>query len=497
MLINRRIKPGNKRYASLESSEACFLRPYPRRSRILIRRGFTSLMVAMVAIIIMGPGNASGFLQSTLQDAYERHVSAVCVMTFTQEITDPRTGEPKRQEGHAVALIVSPEGLLLSNGHLQLDNVHSFNFRVLVRLDKAEREYPAVMLEKPDDVNITVLRIQSETPLNLPFVRFKRGSQLALGEELAVVGVMGETMDFERSLVVDRITAVLDAPRRTYCLASALRLGYVTGPVINTRGETVGIAGFDLSRAEGGDIHARSGHPLVYQTDLFIRYIDAPPDVVEALPPSDEAWLGVFTQPLKEEYAEYWALPEAGGLIVSTVVPDSPAAEAGLRPGDIIRAFDGRPIRAIHDRDVMTFTKLVRDSAPHKVVEIEYLREGEPNAALVVLGQRPRTARDAEEFEDSTLGLVVREITRDLRILLNLGEDVNGVIVRRVISGSPAHQARMQPGVIILSLGDHPTSSLQEYERAMQDIAATQPAEVSLFARVGPVTGFFRLRPRW
>ncbi len=454
-------------------------------------------MVAMVYVLIMRPGSADSFSQSTLQAAYDSHAPAVCVMTFTQEITDPRTGEPRRQDGHAVALIVSPEGLALSNGHLQLDNVHSFNFRVYVRLEKGEREYPAVMLEKPDDINITVLRIQSDTPLNLPFVRFKRGSQLSLGEEVALVGVMGEAMDFERSLVVDRITAILDEPRRTYCLASALRLGYATSPVVNTRGETVGIAGFDLSRAEGGDIHARSGHPLVFQTDLFIRYIDTPPDVLETLPPSEEAWLGVFTQPLKEEFAEYWSLPEAGGLIVSTVIPDSPAAEAGLMPGDIIRAFDGHPIRAIHDRDVMSFTKMVRDAAPNKVVEIEFLRAGEHKVVLVALGQRPRTARDADEFEDPALGLVVREITRDLRILLNLGEDVNGVIVRRVISGSPAHQARMQPGIIIMSLGDHAISTLEEYERALRAIETAQPAEVSLFARVGPATGFFRLRPRW
>ncbi len=440
---------------------------------------------------------AASFSPATLQAAFDRFSPAVCVMTYTQEVTDPRTGEQERRAGNAVALIVSPEGLLISNGHIQLENANPMNFRVRVVQGDEEREYPAVLLEKPEDVNITFYRIQSEAPLNLPFIRFARDSRLALGEEVALIGIMGETMDFERSVMVDRIGAILDKPRTTYCLTTALRLGYVSGPVINAQGEAVGVSGFDLSRAEGGDLYVRSGHPLVFQTDLFIRYVDNPPDLSSDALRTEEAWLGVFTQPLKEEYAAYWGLSEAGGLIVSTVVPDSPAASAGLIPGDIIRSFDGRPIRATQDRDVMAFTQLVRDAEPNKTVEIELLRGGVGMTVSATLGVRPRTARDAEEYTDETLGLVVREITRDLRILLNLGEDVQGVIVRRVVSGSPAHLAKMQPGVIVLGVNDHPTASLADFETVMDKIRESRPAEISLFARVGPTTGFFRARPRW
>lgn len=460
---------------------------------------WNKLGFGMAALLVLF-GNrlyADSFSVSKLEAIYEKFMPAICVLTFTQEITDPRSGEPRRQDGNAVALIVSPDGLLLSNGHLQIENVHSFSFRARIRTDKEELEYPAVMLEKPDDLNITLLRIQSETPLQLPYIQFQPNSRLALGEPVALLGVMGETMDFERGLLVDRIAAVLEEPRLTYCLAGALRLGYVSGPVINMRGEVVGVAGFDLSANEGGDLYTRSGHPLVFQTDLFIRYVESPPDVSDEEQQTEEAWLGVFTQPLKEEFAEYWGLSEAGGLIVSTVVPDSPAEEAGIIPGDIIRSFDGRSIRALLDKEVSAFTKLVRDTEPNKVVEVELLRNGEPKVMLVALGVRPRSARDAEEYTDETFGLVVREITRDLRILLNLGEEVQGVIVRRVISGSAAHIARMQPGVIILSFNDHTVATLQDFEAAVRATAEEKPSEVSVFARVGTVTGFFRLRPRW
>ncbi len=441
--------------------------------------------------------NANTFTQESLRDAYERWSPALCILKFTQEVIDPRTGEPQQQNGTAVALVVSPEGLLISNGHLQRENVSTSKFRVSVQQEDRETEYGAQLLEKPKDINISFLKILSEVPLNLPFIRFTRGSRLEIGEEVAILGLMGEAMDFHHSLIVARISAVIEEPRATYCLDNALRLGYVTGPVINNRGEIVGITGFELSTAEGGDLYTRSGHPLVFQTDLFIHHVDTPPGETTSPKEMEEAWLGVLTQPLSEDYAEYWGIESPGGLIISTVLPNSPAANAGLISGDVIREFDGQPIRAVLDRDVLSFTQMVREKKIDETIEIVIWRNGETITVPLTLGARPRSARDAEEHTDESLGLVVREITRDLRILLNLGEEVQGVIVRRVISGSPAQMARIQPGVIILSIADMPVSNLDDFEKSMDRIEEAKPEEVSIFARVGAATGFFRLKPRW
>lgn len=450
-------------------------------------------LTSMWAVIAEG----AAFTPENIQAAFERWTPAMCILSFTQAVTDPRTGEMQQHQGSAVALVVSPEGLLISNGHLQREGVSSYNFRVIMNGADETAEYPATLLSKPRDINVSFLRITSDIPLNLPFVRFVRGSSLALGEEVAILGIMGEAIDFHRGVVMNRVSAIIDAPRTAYCLEQPLKLGYITGPVVNTRGEVVGVTGFELSNAEGGDLYTRSGYPMVFQTDLFISYVDSPPGETAESGDDEEAWLGIFTQPLKEDYAAYWGIESPGGLIVSTVAPDSPAAEAGLRPGDIIRVFDGHPIRALQDRDVLAFTQLVREKAPHAAVEMEILRDGAPETVQVTLGVRPRTARDAEEYTDDTLGLIVREITRDLRILLNLGEDVQGVIVRRVVSGSPAHVARIQPGVIIMSLGNIPVANLEAFELGMNTIRETKPQEISIFARVGPTTGFFRVKPRW
>jgi len=453
--------------------------------------------ITVTAALTAAAGAASSFTQESLQNIYAAWSPALCVVKFTQTAIDPRTGEEQQQNGSAVGLIVSPEGLLIANGHLQRENVTTGNFRVVIQRGDEETEYGAALLEKPKDINIAFLKIKSETPLSLPCVRFTRNTRLELGEEVAILGIMGETVDFQRNISVTRISAVLDKPRTAYCLDMPLKLGSVTCPVINTRGEVVGVTGFELSTAEGGDLYTRSGHPMVFHTDLFVQYIDSPPGESPEKGEGEEAWLGVFTQPLKEDYAEYWGIEAPGGLIVSTIVAGSPAADAGFLPGDIIRAFDGQPIDATLDRDVLAFTQMVRAKKPKAVIGVDILREGKPMSLQVTLGVRPRSAQEAGEYTDETLGLVVREITQDLRTVINLGDDVQGVIVRRVISGSPAHVARMQAGVIIMSINNTPVTSLEEYEKGMEAIREAKPAEVSIFARVGTVTGFFRVRPRW
>lgn len=440
---------------------------------------------------------AADFTPSSLQKIYDQLHESVCILTFTQEVTDARTGEQQRQDGNAVALIVSPEGLVLSNGHLQQNDINTFNFQVHIRRNNTEEKYPAVLLEKPDDINISLLQIQSEKPLNLPGVRFRRNRGLSLGEPVALIGLMSENMDFQRCIQVERICAVLNESHTTYCLTEGLRLGFVTSPVVNVRGEAVGIVGFDLTRAEGGGVFTHPGHPLVFQSNRFMKYIDTPPDISENSLRTKEAWLGVFTQPLTEDYAIYWGIEKPGGLIVSTVVPGSPAASAEIKPGDIIRSLNGTPLYATQDKDIFSFTKIIRESEPNSVVKLKLLRDGKEISLPITLGERPRSARDAEEFTDEIFGLVVREITRDLRILLNLNEEVSGVIVRRVISGSPAHLAKIRAGVIIMAFGDHTVLGLDDFEKAVKKEKESKAEEVSVFARIGTATGFFRIRPRW
>lgn len=449
-------------------------------------------LIAVISIAVLAQ-TPDGFAQKTIANAYDRAVPATCVVSYTANVSDPRTGQSARREASSFGLIVSPGGLVMAPGHMSYENSEATNITVAVGQGDDQVKYNATLLEKPYDVNVCFLQIESDQRLSLPSIRFHGGAQPRLGDPVLMIGVLGDSLDNARAVSTCLITAILEEPRTTYCLDSGIRYGFVGGPVFDLAGRAIGVVGFDLSTSEGGDLYTRAGEPLLYQADLFQKYIEAPPGE------SDEAdaWLGVFGQPLTDDFAEYWGLKKEGGLIISTVVPGSPAEAAGLKSGDVIKEFNGVPIRAKLDPDVIGFTRLVRDTGIDKTVTVDFLRDGEPMAVDVTLLARPKLARDANEYVDEVLGLTVREITSDVRIVLNLAQDVNGVIIRRVRSGSTADLAGMRPGIIIMALGDHTVASLDDYSAAIESISKERPQEITAFCRAGAATGFFRLEPHW
>ena len=368
-----------------------------------------------------------------------------------------------------------------------------FNIRVEIGTGDDTKTYDAKLLQKPADVNVCLLQIESKEKLNLAFAKLSE-RELSLGDEVMIVGMLGESLDYARTAMLRRVGTVLERPRRTYCIDERVPFGAVGGPVMNAEGDVVGVVGFDLSAQEGGDLYVRSGHPLVYQTKLIKDYIANPQTERDQ---KEDAWLGVFTQPLSDDFAEYWGLPKDGGVIVSSLVPGSPALSAGFQRGDVITEFNGTPIRARQNQEVLGFTKLVRETGVGEEVEVDFYRDGEPMTIGLTLAGRPKTANDAGEYESETFGITVRELTQDVRILMNLSEDTRGVIVRRVKPGSWAFLGGMRPGVIVLDFGGNPVATIEDFQNATSKVEADRPKEISVFCRVGSRTRFFRLEPRW
>ncbi|HNR35608.1 MAG TPA: PDZ domain-containing protein [Candidatus Hydrogenedentes bacterium] len=457
----------------------------------------SSSVLALMAVVAQFMP-ADGFTQATIAKAYAEWAPAVALVQYSSEITDPGSGETTKRDSSALGLVVTPGGLVMAPGHMQLENAEPFNVAITVGHGGSERKFEAEVLKKPDDINICFLRIQSDTPLNLPCATFARNMRLSIGEPVLLIGLYSENLDYARGIYTCRIGGILEKPRTTYCIDSTLRFGFVGGPVINAQGRLVGVVGFDLTPAEGGDLYVRSGHPLVYQADLFRKYIETPPDkTAEGGPGGEDAWLGIFTQPLYDDFAEYWNIPKEGGIVVSSVMAGSPAEKAGLKAGDVIVSINSVGVHPRLDREVVGFTKLVREIGVGQTVPLRVLREGKPLDLEITLAARPKSARDAGEYKDEVFGLTVRELTTDVRILLNLGEDVKGVIIRRVKSGSIANLAGMRPGVVIMELGRNPIATLDDFKKAVTKLVEEKPKEVSAFCRVGAETGFFRLEPRW
>ena len=463
-----------------------------------MRKGKSRMRSSLIALAILltSASLAAGsdiFTQDLLEKRYEGLTPAIGVIRYTAEVTNRNSGETSRAQRISLGLIVSSDGLVMANGHMELENRRPFNITITIGQGESEKEYDVEFLRKPKDLNVSFLQIQPDESHTFPFVAFDQEHSLQIGTPLSVFGILGAPLDYSRSLLEMRIGTILVKPRTTYCLSAGVGFGFVGGPVIDPSGRLVGVVGFDLSRGEGGDLYTRSGQPLLYQASLFQKYIDDPSAGQEEEP----AYLGVYTQPLTDDFAEYWEIEKGGGLIVSTVVPTSPAEAAGFLPGDIITSFNGTPISAKQDRDVSAFSKLVRESGVDAEIPVEFIRDGESQSMHIQLAARPKERRDAEEYEDKLLGMTVQEITTDVRISRNLSPQVQGVIVKAVTSGGVSQIGRVRPGVIIMAIGEEPTRNIAEYKAASEALAAQKPSEVSLFATVGAATGFFRLEPRW
>lgn len=438
-----------------------------------------------------------GISQETIGEGKKIFGPSICLLSYSTEVTNPSSGETTKRKRSSLGVLVSENGLIMAHGHMLLENRKPLNIKVTVGEGEDEQEYDAVLLKKPDDVNVCFLQIETEDDVTFPFLEFDAESSVALGDPLYIFGVMGEPFDFAQLIQTRRVGAVLEEPRTTYVLDQPITFGFIGGPAINSSGQVVGVVGFDLSTNEGGDIYTRSGHPLLFQPELFLEYIENPPTEEALNGDREDAWLGVFTQPLTEDLAQYWDLPNEGGIVVATVLAGSSAYAAGILAGDVIVDFNGVPVSATQDKDVAAFTKMVRESPIEEELPITLYREGVVQTIRLTLMPRPKAARDAEEFEDSIFGLTVRELTRDVRIILNLSDDVEGVIVRRAKSGSAANLAGIRPNFIILRFSDYPIRNLEDFEQAVTAVAAEVPDEVTVFCRVGATTAFFRLQPRW
>ncbi len=166
--------------------------------------------------------------------------------------------------------------------------------------------------------------------------------------------------------------------------------------------------------------------------------------------------------------ARFFKLSEAEGAIVSQVTPDSPASRAGLHSGDVIVAINGRKV--INSSFLQT---TVAEQTPGTKLALEVLRDGARQSLNVTLGEFSAKATEEASADDSAapgapakpgkLGLAVANLTQDVRQQLNLPQDLHGVAVQTVRPASPAEDAALAPGDVILEVNRKPVTSADQF----------------------------------
>ncbi|MDQ3069267.1 MAG: trypsin-like peptidase domain-containing protein [Acidobacteriota bacterium] len=237
---------------------------------------------------------------------------------------------------------------------------------------------------------------------------------------------------------------------------AAINFGNSGGPLINARGEVVGINTAISSQANN------IGFAIpINQVRAVLPQLKSRGRVARG-------FIGVTLETVTPALQRALGLSATGGAIVQEVTADTPAERAGLRAYDVIRSVDGR--------DVVSSDELIRDvsgRAPGSVAKLQVMRDGREQDVLVKLAERPEAAAEAEtpapvKPADTTqppLGLVVRDIDAATARRYGLPSEISGVLVTRIDPASVAQVARVRRGMVILEINRRRIRTLDEYER--------------------------------
>jgi len=402
---------------------------------------------------------------------------------------DPRRGQPQPQpddgegsdsspRGVGSGFIVAADGLVMTNAHV-VDGADE----VIVRLTD-KREFKAKVVGADKRTDVAVLKIEAT---NLPTVRFGDVGKLRVGEWVIAIG---SPFDLDNTVTAGIVSA---KARDTGDLVPfiqtdvAINPGNSGGPLINLRGEVVGI---------NSQIYSRSGG---YMGISFAIPIDEATRIADQLKNGGRVVrgrIGVQIGEVTKEVAESLGLPKAAGALVRSVEPGGPAEKAGLEAGDIVTKFDGKPVDKWND-----LPRLVGNTKPGTKSTLQVVRRGATRDLGVTVAElEPPEARPVAQrgkadpkappasTQVASLGLTIVDLTAEQRKELKLK---GGVLIESV--DGPAAKAGVREGDLILAVANNEVSDARQFEALVGKLDKARP--VNLLLRRGEWAQYVVIRP--
>jgi serine protease Do len=359
--------------------------------------------------------------------------------------------------------IISADGYVLTNHHV-VDGAD----KITVKLSDT-REFPAKVVGSDEKSDIALLKINAS---GLPVLRLGDSRQLKPGQWVVAIG---SPFGLDHSVTAGIVSAVGRAAGAEQQYVPfiqtdvAINRGNSGGPLLNTRGEVVGINSQIFSNS-GGYMGVSFAIPI----DLAMNAVKQ----IKATGKVQYGMIGVGLQAMTSDFARAMGLPDSRGALVRDVTAGAPGARAGLQPGDVILSVDGRAIAQSSD-----LPPIIGSKAPGTHVTLGVLRDGKLRDVEVVLapldedllaGNDDRSgpadaspARPAAKA-GNPLGLVGQPLGADARRQLELDAG-QGVELAR-IDGDAARRAGLRPGDVVLRVGRVAVGSPAELDRALRDV---------------------------
>ncbi len=370
--------------------------------------------------------------------------------------------------------VIEPHGVVLTNWHV-VDRAE----KVSVLVPGREGRYDAEVVGTDKQTDVAVLRLvprEGEPPFSA--ARLGDSDKLSVGEWVIAIG---NPYGLEGSVSLGIVSAKGRDLRAEQLLNDFIQTdamidhGSSGGPLINLRGEVVGIN----SRGQGRGI----GFTIPINTAKRVS-----DDLLDAGRIA-RGYLGVAIQPLPRELARYWGKPDVHGVVVGSVAHGSPASAAGIAVGDVLVRLDGEALHAEKEEDLGQFQRLVAQKRVGKEVAIELVRGAERRTVSAVLAAQPKYVPDEEETPH---GFTVEEVTESSFRGQRLPQR-DGVLVAFVEPGSEADEAGMQNGDLIVEVEKLPIATLDDFRRAL---GSRRERPFLVRALRGDETRFMLIAPR-
>ncbi|NWK75234.1 Do family serine endopeptidase [Acinetobacter sp. SwsAc6] len=395
------------------------------------------------------------------EELLQQQVPEILKRFFGNQVIIPQQRMPQEKTAYGSAFFISKDGYLLTNHHV----VEDASKVTIVLNDR--REIDAKVVGSDERTDVALLKV---TGTDFPELRTGNVEQLKVGEPVLAIGSpFGFDYSASAGIVSAKMRNMMGETSVPFIQTDvALNPGNSGGPLFNQRGEVVGVNSRIFSGTGG------------YMGLSFSIPIDVAMDVAEQLKKNGKVtrtYLGVSLQDIDRNLAESYNLSKPEGSLITQVTPNSPAARAGLKAGDVILKLDGAPISRTSD-----LLNNLNRSVPNQTIQLEVLRDDKRrniSATLVVApDDTPAQSQNkAPVSKGPVLGVSIRNLTEAELSRLDVK---GGVLIQDVLRDGIAAQAKILPGDVVTQLNNKTINNANDFVSAVSELKKGTIARVAI-----------------
>lgn len=359
---------------------------------------------------------------------------------------------------------------------------------ISVRIPSGEI-HDASFIGKDDDKNVAFIKLNE--PVKLNEIKFGANNKYKIGQEIFLAYQLDEQYKYQLMVLQKTINSVVDGPPQKL-LCEARLSNNKFGIACNSVGTPIGIFyeqnidfSFDQNPSEPAFVE-------ILLTNSFAELITNPPRY-EKKNTSRKKWLGVNMQPFTRNLAKYFKDENVQGILINTVLEDSPAERAGLKIGDVIVELNGGKISAESVSDMQVFRNAVRESGGD-VTSLKIWRKGKILDLKVELAEVPISQYLADEVSNELLGFSAKELTKDIILAKQLNFDVDGVWISRVERAGWADLSGLNVGDLLLKVDNKDLQDLDQLNKYLDEFEKDKPKYISFFVKRRSETRFLFIK---